>query len=70
MVVGEFNRANSIEPSSGRINQQGSSSTSSSFSDLGLQRTITCTFSRMDVEKEGLREAEDEDLEDDEVGLG
>jgi hypothetical protein len=45
----------------------------SSFSDLGLQRTITCTFSRIEVdrvEKEGLIEAEDEDLEDEDVGLG
>lgn len=73
MLFGAFNLACSINPSSGLINQQGSSSYSSSFSDRGLQRTMTCTFSRMEVdlvENEGRSEAEEEDLEEDVVGLG
>lgn len=79
--MGDFNRASSIEPSSGLINQQGSSSIFNSFSDLGRQRTITCTFSLIEVdfvEKEGFKEGLVCDMlglllldfEDEEVGEG
>lgn len=73
MLFGDFNLACSINPSSGLINQQGSSSYSISFLDRGLHRTMTCTFSRIEVdlvENEGRSEAEEEDLEEDVVGLG
>ena len=52
-------RASSIVPCRVSIIQQGSSS--SSFLDFGLHRTMTCTFSFIDVlllEKEAFKEAE------------
>lgn len=79
MVEGAFKRANSIDPSSGLINQQGSSSICSSFFDLGLHRTMTCTFSRIEVdfvENEGFNVGllldvfVEDDFDEDEVGLG
>lgn len=75
MVKGDFKRANSIDPSSGLINQHGSSSNCISFNDRGLQRTMTCTFSRIDVdfvEKEGFKLGLllGPEFDEDDVGLG